>query len=102
MNRSKPYDIPHKGLRNALSQLQLLAGKTDYSDKEEVKRLYDTGKEVFDLLNSHAADENDYTLAGLEKKLPGASHHDVDDHEKLHVTQDKLGQLLAEIHSKSA
>jgi hypothetical protein len=37
MKRMKTYDVPHKGLRNALSQLSLMAGKTNYSNQQEVE-----------------------------------------------------------------
>lgn len=98
MKRYKTYDVPHKGLRNALSQLSLLSGKTDYTNPSEVKRLYDLGTDVFKILNIHANDENAVTLAELEIRLPGASHHDMEDHDKLHLLQDKLEKLLLKIH----
>lgn len=99
MNRMKPYDLPHKGLRNALSQLQLLAGKTDYTNLSEVDKLYGLGKDVFALLNIHAEDENDITLAELEKRCPGCSDHDREDHEKLEKEQAALENLLSSIYS---
>src|SRR5690348_16877856 len=40
MQRYKPYDAPHKGLRNALAQMSLLAGRTDYSSPTEITRLH--------------------------------------------------------------
>lgn len=97
----KSYDVPHKGLRNALSQLQLLAGKTDYSSPDEVKQLYHLGEDVFKILTLHATDENEVTLAELEKRCPGAAQHDIEDHEHIHLTQDKLEKLLATLYAKS-
>lgn len=97
----KSYDVPHKGLRNALSQLQLLAGKTDYSSPFEVEQLYLLGADVFKILTLHATDENEVTLAELEERCPGASQHDVEDHEQIHLTQDRLEKLLATIYTKS-
>lgn len=101
MSRMKSYDVPHKGLRNALSQLQLLAGKTDYSSPFEVEQLYLLGADVFKILTLHATDENEVTLAELEERCPGASQHDVEDHEQIHLTQDRLEKLLATIYTKS-
>ena len=101
MNRIKPYDVPHKGLRNALSQLSLLAGKTDYSDQEEVAQLYNLGNDVFKLLAIHATDENEVTLMELEQRCPGCSQHDIDDHEQIHMAQEKLEKLLAKIYTNS-
>ena len=101
MNRMKPYDVPHKGLRNALSQLSLLAGKTDYSKLEEVAQLRLLGDAVFKILTIHASDENEVTLAELEARCPGCSKHDMDDHERLHHSQNGVEALLAEIYAGS-
>lgn len=101
MKRMKLYDVPHKGLRNALSQLQFLAGRTDYSDQSEVQQLFALGEDVFKLLTIHATDENEVTLAELEQRCPGCSQHDVDDHEQLHIAQDRLEKLLAGIFERS-
>lgn len=101
MKRMKSYDVPHKGLRNALSQMQLLAGKTDYASQNEVEQLYKLGQDVFKILSIHAADENEITLAELEERCSGCSQHDMDDHEQIHLIQDKLENLLASIYSNS-
>jgi hypothetical protein len=101
MNRMKTYDAPHKGLRNALSQLSLLAGKTNYAIAEEVQRLHNLGNDVFKLLNIHAADENEVTLAELEKHCPGCSNHDIEDHEMIEKEQSRLEELLDKIYSHS-
>jgi hypothetical protein len=101
MKRMKSYDVPHKGLRNALSQMQFLAGKTDYTNQDEVEQLYKLGEDLFKILTIHATDENEVTLAELEKRCPGCSKHDIDDHEQIHLAQDKLEKLLADIYTKS-
>lgn len=102
MNRMKSYDVPHKGLRNALSQLSLLAGKTDYTNPEQVEQLYLLGTDVFMLLTTHATDEDQITLAQLEKKIPGSSQHDKEEHEVIHQQQLKLETLLSDIYNGSA
>lgn len=101
MKRMKSYDVPHKGLRNALSQLQLLAGKTDYSNQNEVEQLYKLGEDVFKILTIHATDEDEVTLAALEQRCKGCSQHDFDDHEQIHIAQDKLETLLAKIYANT-
>lgn len=101
MKRIKSYDVPHKGLRNALSQLQLLSGKTDFSNQNEVEQLYKLGEDVFEILTIHAVDENEVTLAELEQRCTGCSQHDFDDHEQIHLAQDKLEKLLASIYDNS-
>ena len=101
MNRMKTYDVPHKGIRNALSQLALLAGNTDYSNHHEVEKLYQLGNEVFRILTIHANDENDISLAELENLQSGASKHDRDEHITLHKLQNHLEELLFSIFSES-
>ena len=101
MSRMKSYDVPHKGLRNALSQLSLSAGKTNFSNPDEVEGLYKLGQDVFTLLNIHAADENAVTLAELEILCPGCSQHDYDDHETLHTLRSELEKLLSKIYRYS-
>lgn len=101
MKRMKSYDVPHKGLRNALSQLQLLAGKTDYANQNEVEQLYKLGEDVFKILTIHATDENEITLTELEQRCSGCSQHDMEDHEQIHLIQDKLEKLLATIYNNS-
>lgn len=101
MERIKPYDVPHKGLRNALSQLQLLAGTTDYATLNEITNLYRLGKDVFKILNIHAEEENEVMLAELELRCPGCSQHDMDDHAKIHDIQSGLENLLEDIFCRS-
>ncbi len=101
MKRMKTYDVPHKGLRNALSQLSLLSGKTDYSNSQEVENLYQLGKDVFSILSIHAKDEDEITLEELEKRCPGCSDHDKEDHKKIHLAQDALENLLSKLYNHS-
>jgi hypothetical protein len=80
MERLKSLDPPHKGLRNALSKLALIAGKTNYASINSVEKLQLIAKDVFHLLKDHTATENKFILAPLEKINPSLtkdyySHH---------------------------
>jgi uncharacterized protein (DUF2267 family) len=80
MERLKSLDPPHKGLRNALSKLALIAGKTNYTSINSVEKLQLIAKDVFHLLKDHTATENKFILAPLEKINPSLtkdyySHH---------------------------
>ena len=97
----KTYEAPHKGLRNALSQLELLSGKTDFNNSTEVQRLYTLGREVFNILDIHADDENEVTLAELQQRCKGCSEHDKHDHELLESEQRSLEDFLVEIYEGS-
>jgi hypothetical protein len=101
MNRRNVYATPHKGLRNALSQLSLLAGKTDFSNPEEIEQLYNFALDVWKLLDIHADDENAVTLANLDDRCKYCSVHDVTDHEELHAMQEKLQGMLKSLYDDS-
>lgn len=92
------FDLPHKGIRNALSQLSLLAGQTDYTTFASVDRLYKLGKMVFRFLTLHALDENEVTFKHLDTRVPGATEHERDDHERLEALQYTLEQQLENLH----
>jgi hypothetical protein len=97
----KTYEAPHKGLRNALSQLELLSGRMDFRKALEVQKLYMLGRDVFEILDIHADDENEVTLAELEKRCPGCSNHDKLDHEHLESEQRSLEAFLVEMYEGS-
>jgi hypothetical protein len=97
MQRYKTFDVPHKGLRNALSQMSILAGRTDYTNPDEVAQLHQLGARLFSILTIHAEDENSVTLAHLDTRCPGCSQHDFDDHEEIHRAQQNLEDQLAAI-----
>jgi hypothetical protein len=96
-NRFKVFDLLHRGIRNALAQLLLQAGKTDFGNAREVACLGRNGHEIFCLLSIHASDEEEITLAALEEKLPGATNATVAAHQKLENLQAELESQLHEI-----
>ena len=97
MQRVKLFEGAHKGLRNALSKFSFLLGKADFNNTTDVSALHAHGKELFMMLSSHAGDENSIILAELEARAPGASKHDMDDHEWLEAEQTALEHMLDEI-----
>ena len=80
MNRLKSLDPPHKGLRNALGKLTLIAGKTDYTSIDSVEKLKLIAKEVFHLLKNHTETENKFILEPLEKRNPSFTQNYFSDH----------------------
>lgn len=100
--RLSVFDVPHKGVRNALSQFSLLAGQTDYATPAAVTRLYRLGNQVFRFLTLHAHHENDVTLKYLETRAPGAATHNLDEHEELEAFQRQLEQKLEQMHVQSS
>ncbi len=96
-NRFKVFDLFHRGLRNALAQLILLTGKTDFTNLCEVTCLQRTGREIFGLLSVYATDKAEITLAALEERLPGATAHLAGPHCKIEKLRAELENQLHEI-----
>lgn len=101
MERINIFEAAHKGIRNGMAQLSFLAGNTDYTKTEPVKKLYNLGKDLFMLLSIHANDENEIILSELEKKVPGSSNHDMEEHEAIEAEQQQLEKMLDEIYDGS-
>ncbi len=101
MQRMRPYDIPHKGLRNALSQFSFLAGNTSYMDPLQVEKLNKVGNDLFTFLKQHANDENTVGLPEFEKKEPAVGEHIRKEHHNIEEMQQKIEDLMHEIHNES-
>ena len=99
MTRMNIYDAPHKGLRNALSQLQFLSGKTNYSQLNEVERLFDLGREVFRILAIYIETENEITLAELDTRCPGCAGFERAGHDRLQFEQRSIQDFISRIYS---
>jgi len=94
MERMKSLDPPHKGLRNALGQFGLLAGKTNYQDLEEIQILKKLGSEVFHILKDHTHTENEFILKPLEEKAPGSTQIYLEDHGEIENWEKELEETL--------
>jgi hypothetical protein len=97
MEKEKSYAASHKGLRNILSKFSLLAGKTNYADIKQVEKLKKLGDDMFFLLTHHLHTENEDLLKPLEEKVPGASVHDLNDHERLEKIQTDIATQLSKL-----
>ncbi len=92
--RLKSLDPPHKGLRNALAQFSLLAGKTNYGNTASVKQLQELGEEVFHLLFDHTQTEDNYILKPLDEKQPGLAAKESAEHIEINELEKNLKQKL--------
>jgi hypothetical protein len=95
MSRIRSFAAPHKGLRYLIAKFATTLGHTDFSNHAQLASLKQLGLEMFTLLDDHVHTENEHTLKHLEEKVPGASGHDVADHEKLEAIQGALAQKLS-------
>ena len=90
----RPLDPPHKGIRNALSQLSLKAGSTAAGDENGVNDLVSLAVDVLDFIDEHAAFEDKYILEPLDERVPGSSVADHAAHQQLEVRVQQLRQQL--------
>ena len=98
----RSFAAPHKGLRNVISKFSFRLGNTDFTNPAALQSLKGLGNEMFTLLNDHVHTENDYTLRHLEERVPGASSHDRDDHEKLDAVQGDLQRHLEKLNGEES
>ena len=95
----RPLDPPHKGIRNALSQLSLAAGSTAASDTAAVEALVTLCIDVLDFLDEHADFEEKYILEPLDERVPGAGADDHAAHQELETKVQGLRDLLTSLTS---
>ncbi|TGK07630.1 cation-binding protein [Leptospira semungkisensis] len=100
-NRWKVYDIPHRAIRYALSELVQETGRTDFSNREEVDTFFLLCSEVFRILEIHARDEEAVSLRHLETKLPNSSLRDKETHSRLEKKIQELSLLAGNIKTSS-
>ena len=102
---SKPrmnlYGFPHKGLRNAISQLSQSAGNSDYSDQASLSTLKTLANEVFTLLGLHAHSEESVVLPALEGKVSGCTTDNIAEHAQLEKEIEVMKQTLNTITTDS-
>lgn len=98
-SRINPYLLPHKGLRNLLSQVSLKAGNVDVTDVKSVLKLKALSNELFYLLEQHAHVEDVIILPDLEKRVPGSTHENHEEHELL---DEIVAQLQRQVNALKA
>jgi len=89
-----PYAFPHKGLRNAISQLVMTAGSANSSDADSLTKLKALAEEVFSILEHHSHSEESVTLPALEAKVVGSTVANVEEHKELEEEIEKLRNHL--------
>lgn len=92
--RMNLYGFPHKGLRNAISQLSLAAGNTNCSDMQSLDKLKGLAQDVFTILELHAHSEESVLLAALEAKVAGSTKANIEEHEELEREIEDLKEQL--------
>ena len=90
--RMNIYGFPHKGLRNALSQLQFEASKLDVSSHQNVTSVKALSETVVSLLELHQEAEDSVMLPDIEARVPGATTHNAREHRRLHTMVEAIAQ----------
>jgi len=84
MKRESVFDLPHKGLRVALSELTAAATGSDFSVAKEREIFEELFHAVWFLIEAHSHTEEGVTFAELDQRMPGATeslraeHRDLD------------------------
>lgn len=102
MGTIRSFATPHKGLRNVISKFSFRLGYTDLTNPTALQSLKELGDEMFKLLHDHVNTENEHTLRYLEERVPGASAHDREDHEKLDTIQNELQMQVQQLTGKES
>jgi hypothetical protein len=99
--RMNLYGFPHKGLRNAISQLSQSAGNTNCADSVSLSALKTLANEVFTLLELHAHSEETVVLPALESKVAGSTAENLAEHAQLEKEIEVMQQTLNAITTES-
>ncbi|WP_040490578.1 hemerythrin domain-containing protein [Indibacter alkaliphilus] len=95
--RTNPYLLPHKGLRNLLGKVSLLTGNVDSNSLHDLKKLKWYSNELFYLLEQHAKVEDTIVLPDLEKRVPGSTVENEEEHEMLEALVEVLKVQLDDL-----
>lgn len=95
VNRQRPLDPPHKGLRHQIGLLVLDTGRTDWHNASEVTSLKTTANFTFRLLEEHANNEDDHLFLALEQRAPGATAVVEAEHPRLASAASHLSERFA-------
>ena len=91
----------HKYVSFALSELERLIAKTDFTNDAALKHIQDEWQSVKEMLKGHAHYEEQNIHSLLEKKGSTVHHEAHDDHDHQEETLEHLQQLLDAIKTSS-
>jgi hypothetical protein len=94
-SRPDVYRRVHRGLRKALFDLAYTAGRTVWSDRDDVARLQAAFLDTLSFLKKHGEMEDTFHLPLLESKMPGITEHDSGEHEAIELAIEDLEASLA-------
>lgn len=93
------YGFPHKGLKNALSQLLYTASRADSANPESIDELKTLSDEVTLLLELHQDAEDQVVLPALEARVAGSTTHNASEHDRLHALVEGIKQQTSQLEA---
>jgi len=88
--RTEIFINVHKGLRRGLFGLALRIGELDWDEHGEVDAVGEELENMIRFLREHAADEDHVQIPFLEKRAPGTTQQEQDEHRELESRLDLL------------
>jgi len=88
--RAEIFINVHKGLRRGLWGLALRIGELDWDDEAEVQSAQREFENMLLFLREHSANEDEIQFSFLEKRAPGATRKEQEEHRKLEYQLDLL------------
>lgn len=95
MDRMRPLEPPHLGIRNALGQVSFALGNTDVGESHDRAALAQLFSELMILLHDHARQEDHYIFRPAETAAPGSSATAAAMHLELERDLQDLGVAIA-------
>jgi hypothetical protein len=96
--RLNSYAFPHKALRYLLAKVSKAAGNADPAYPESIQVLKSLFNELFYILEEHAKIEDEWVLPELEKRMPGSTQENHEEHERLDRKVESLAQMVSELN----
>jgi hypothetical protein len=94
MERDDFFTQIHKGLRKALFDVTVMAGRTDWDDGASVDALLASWRPLRALLDAHTEHEETFFFALAESKVPGSTAGRADEHLRLDELLHRVGDAL--------
>jgi hypothetical protein len=99
MARIELFRMVHKGLRAELYSAVTLAGRTDFRNSAEAARVAAAALRLLELLEEHAAHEDEVVLPQLSALVPEFHAALQTDHARLKALQDDVRQFAARLQA---
>jgi len=101
LDRFDLFTMIHKGLRHALLELNVQAGRIDYGDPAAVAELARAWQRARGALGGHSRHEDDHIWPLLSTRSPGEADHLYVEHEEIHAFEAKMDEHLRHLAAMS-